>query len=268
MGKRAVYYAVRTGRLFRVYRGVYAVGRPPVHPIERAAAAVLACGPRAALSHGSAMTLWGYWRRWDEPVDVTVAGDRRAKGIRIHRCSTLLRRDVIVHQGIRVTSRARTLLDVAPQIKPKSLTRFINDSRRANHLTLTALADVAVRNRSHPGARALMKEAQNPHNPTRSEGEDSFPAWCERYGLPTPVMDTNLHGFEVDAYFAQEKLVVELDGWPFHRDRNKFESDRDQDATLLAHQIATVRITYDRLDNDADREAARLDSILEARRAA
>ena len=268
MGKRAIYYAVRTGRLFRVYRGVYAVGHPPIHPIERAAAAVLACGPRAALSHGSAMTLWGYWRRWDEPFEVMLAGDRRPRGIRTHRCSTLLGRDVVVHHGIRVTSRARTLLDMAPRIRPKSLTRFVNDARRARLLTLADLADVATRNPAHPGARALMKEAQNPHNPTRSEGEDSFPAWCERYGLPTPIMDTILHGFEVDAYFPQERLVVELDGWPFHRDRNKFESDRDQDATLLAQRIATVRITYDRLESDPDREAARLHAILEGRRAA
>src|SRR5438309_2012866 len=67
LGDDAISYRVKTDRLHRVHRGVYAVGRPPAQPIERAAAAVLACGPRAALSHGSAMTLWGFWKRWDEP---------------------------------------------------------------------------------------------------------------------------------------------------------------------------------------------------------
>ena len=48
----AISYRVRIGRLYRVFRGVYAAGRRAVTPHERASAAVLACGPGAALSHG------------------------------------------------------------------------------------------------------------------------------------------------------------------------------------------------------------------------
>src|SRR5947209_3660269 len=55
---RQIAYRVRAGLLYRVYPRVYAVGRPPKAPLERAAAAVLACGDAAALSHSSAMTLW------------------------------------------------------------------------------------------------------------------------------------------------------------------------------------------------------------------
>jgi len=264
----AIHRRIAAGILHRTFRGVYAVGRPPTQPLERAAAAVLACGPRAALSHGSAMTLWGFWKRWDEPFDVTVAGDRRPTGIRTHRCSTLLRRDVRVHQGIRVTSPARTLLDMASLIKPRSLTRIVNDARRARLLTLDALADVAARIPSHPGAPLLRLHAATTQNPTRSGGEDDFQSFCERYDFPTPLVNISLFGFEVDAYFPEERLIVELDGWPFHRDRNKFEGDPDQDATMLAHRIATVRITYDRLEGDPDREAARLHMILAGRRAA
>lgn len=71
----------------------------------------------------------------------------------------------------------------------------------------------------------------------------------------------------MDAYFPGEELIVELDGWPYHKDRATFESDRDRDATMLMHGIPTVRITYDRLEADPDREAARLHSILEQQRA-
>jgi hypothetical protein len=257
------------GHLFRSFPGVYSVGRPPVAPLEKAAAALLACGPRAALSHGSAMTLWGFWKRWDEPFEVTLAVDRRPTGIRTHRCSTLLQRDVTIRQGIRVTSAARTLLDMAPRIKPKSLTRAVNDGRRTKLVTLKALADVAKRNPGHPGAPLINIHAETTHNPTRSGGEDDFfETFCQRYGFPTPLVNIKLFGFEVDAYFPAEKLIVELDGWPYHRDRSKFESDRDQDATMLAHSIATIRITYARIEDDPDREAARLHVILENRRAA
>ncbi len=261
-------HRVQTGRLFRIHRGVYAVGRPPNKPIERAAAALLACGPRAALSHGSAMTLWGFWKHWDEPFEVTLTTHRRPTDVRIHRSSTLRRRDVTVHHGLSVTSPARTILDMAPRLKPRVLTRLINDARRGNLLSLEDLADVVTRNATHPGAPLLRPHLDNEQNPTRSDGEDDFPGFCQRHGLPTPLMNATVHGFEVDAYFPEEMLIVELDGWPYHRDRASFESDRDRDATMLMHGIPTVRITYDRLDEREEREASRLETILRQRRAA
>jgi hypothetical protein len=77
------------------------------------------------LSHGSAMTPWGLWKRWDRPFDVTVAGDRRLKDVHTHRVTNLLKRDVRVQSGIRTTSPARTLLDQATRLG-KSLTRAVN----------------------------------------------------------------------------------------------------------------------------------------------
>jgi len=266
MAGRSIGNWVQRGRLHRVHRGVYAVGHPPLRPIDRAAAAVLACGPRAALSHGSAMTLWGLWKRWDLPFEVTVTTERKPAGIRAHRCSTLLRRDVSIVEGILVTSMPRTLLDMAPRLRHRSLVRFINDGRRAKMMTLDALAEIAHRCPTHPGAPLLKAQADNPQNPTRSSGEDAFPSFCHRYGLPIPQINVSVHGYEVDAYFEAEKLVVELDGWPYHNDRHSFETDRERDATMLMYGIATIRITYDRLEIDPDREAARLHMILEDRR--
>jgi hypothetical protein len=257
---------VRLGRLHRVHRGVYSVGRPPTTPLEKAAAGVLACGERAALSHGSAMTLWGFWKRWDEPYEVSVAGDRRPKGIRTHRVAGLLHRDIRTEQGIRVTSPARTLLDMALRMRPKSLTRAINDGRRADILTLDELADVVRRFPLHPGAPLLRPHAASTQNPTRSGFEDDFLPFCVRFGLPQPQINIQLHGFEVDAYFEDAKLIVELDGWDFHNDRDAFEDDRERDATMLLHEIATIRITRRRLRTAPEREAARLHSILDARR--
>ena len=109
----AIAYRVKIGRLYRVFRGVYAVGRRPITPQEWASAAVLACGPGAVLSHSSAMALWGYWRHWDKPLEVTVVGDRRTPGIRVHRSATLRRRELTAHLGVRATTPARMLLDMS-----------------------------------------------------------------------------------------------------------------------------------------------------------
>ena len=109
-GSSQIGYRIKIGRLHPLFRGVDAVGHPPTNPLQWAAGAVLACGDRSMLSHGSGMTLWDLWKRWDRPFQITVAGDRRLSGVHIHRASALLKRDVRTHKGIRVTSPARTLL--------------------------------------------------------------------------------------------------------------------------------------------------------------
>jgi very-short-patch-repair endonuclease len=259
---------VRIGRLFRVHRAVYAVGRPPTTPLERASAAVLACGDRSALGFGSALTLHGFWKRWDQPFELVVAGDRRPPAIRTHRMTGLLRRDITVVHGIRVTSPALTLLHCAFRMRPKSVTRAVNDWRRADLITLADLADVAARFPLQPGAALLRPHVGTTQNPTRSDFEDDFLAFCARHRLPAPRVNIELHGHEVDAHFEAERLIVECDGWKFHNDRQAFEDDRERDATMLLHGLATIRITKQRFDRAPEREAARLHAILDERRAA
>jgi very-short-patch-repair endonuclease len=89
--------------------------------------------------------------------------------------------------------------------------------------------------------------------------------FCARYGLPTPQVNATVCGLEVDAYFADAKVIVELDSWEYHSDRAAFETDRERDAITSAAGHVTVRITHERLDTAPDAEAARLRQIIAAR---
>jgi hypothetical protein len=265
LSKNSIANRAKAGRLYRVHIGVYAVGRPPRTALEKASAAVLACGEGAALSHRSALALWGLTPNWPSRLEVTVPCDRRPKGIKVHR-ARLAEGEIRSHQGIKVTSLARTLLDCAPRLTDKALTRAVNDARRKHGLRLTQLADVADRHRNHPGSPRIRAFPTVRGGPTRSEWEDAFPAFCRRFGLPEPVMNTYVEGFEVDAVFVEEKLIVELDSWEFHSDRASFERDRDRDATTLAAGYGTVRITWERIHERPEAEAERLHQILRRRR--
>lgn len=262
LSRDQIAYRVKIGRLHLLFRGVYAVGRPPTDPIQWASAAVMACGERAMLSHRSAMRLWGLWKRWDRPFDVTVAGDRRLKDVRIHRVTNLRKRDVRTHKDIRVTSPARTLLDQAPSLRRKSLTRAVNNARLEHILGLDDLADVVRRFPLHPGAALLKPFVGIKGGATRSSWEDDFPGWCDRNGLPRPLLNTIVAGHEVDALFPNEKVIVELDSWDFHSSQQAFEDDRDQDADTAAAGYLTVRGTEERLKQNEQREAARLHQII------
>ncbi len=264
LGEEAIRYRVKLGRLLPVYAGVYAVGHKPTSYIDRAAAAVLACGDGAALSHCSAACLWGFLKPWSVPFHVTAPEAHRRQGIVVHRCRSLTRADIRSHQGLRVTSPARTVLDVAPALDERRRRRMVNDAQHT-YLQLSALADAIERFPHHPGAKLLGRYVDHPAGPSRSDWEDDFVAYCERYGLPRPVINARVHGYEVDAWFPEHRVVVELDSWRFHKTRDQFEHDRDKDAALLAHDIVTVRITWEHRHAHPAREAARLQAILDQR---
>lgn len=266
----AIFYRARAGRLHRRCRGVYAIGYPRLEPIALAAAAVLACGPGAALSHWSAAALWRLRRAWPDLPEVTVPRDRRIPGVTVHRSQTLAAQDVRTHFGIRTTSAARTVLDLAPRLTDAELTRMINDARIARWLYESELLELCWRRPNQPGSariRALMGDGHPHNNPTRSALEDAFPAFARAYDLPEYRVNAHVAGFEVDILFAAERVIVELDGWQFHRGYAQFTGDRGRDAVALEAGHVTVRLTAAMLAPGAQAATARrLHAILAERR--
>jgi very-short-patch-repair endonuclease len=269
MSHRTVARWVAAGQVIAVYRGVYAVGHRPRNPVDRAHAALLAGGKNSWLAGETALVLWGIWKRWQEPFEIVIKGDRRPAGLILHHSRTLARQDTTVVQGLRVTSAARTLLDTARRLSEKQLTRAVNDLRLRNLLTLNALADVIERNPTHGGVtllRPLLEIAQP--EPTRSELEDAFLKVVGEYRLPQPQTNVRISGHRVDAYFPEHRLIVELDGWGSHKTRTAFVEDRRRDAEILAETgMTTVRFVYEDTLHRGDATAARLRKIIDARSA-
>ena len=264
LSKGAINARLRTGALVYRYPGVYALAPARMDSQAVIAAAVLAGGPDAVASHASAAWLWGFLSRYEPPPEIALTkGDRRPRHILTHRCRSLRPRDITHQRGVPTTSRARTALDIAPRLTKKQLSRLVNDQLRENHLRIEALTDIITRNPLHPATKLLRPFAETTANPTRSDFEGEFLAFCAQYGLPTPQINVKVNGREVDAFFPEHNVIVECDGWDFHKDRAAFEDDRERDAENLKHGLATVRITRDRLTPTPDREAARLKQILD-----
>lgn len=267
LGAGAIDYRIRTGELIVEHAGVYAVKYRRREPIAKAAAAVLACGKGAALSNSSAAVLWDMFKRWPDPPEVTVPGDRRRPKIKTHR-RKLERRDIRTQRGIRCTSPARTALDIAPRLTDDQLARAIEQTRLAGWLSNAELLEIVDRLPHHRGAGRLRRVIEGLANaPTRSKFERLFLNCLRRYGLPTPQVNVRIMGKEVDFLFERERVIVELDGYETHGTRASFERDRERDAVLLAAGYVTIRITWERFKSDPQREAARLLQILEQQRA-
>jgi hypothetical protein len=259
LSRGSIDHRLRTGGLHRVHTGVYALAYRSQTPHARMMAAVLACGPGAALSHRSAAELWGFGPPWRGAVEVTVPAQRRPPGVIVHRSLTLASH-VATHHGIPVTTVARTLIDLAGALDDARLGRAINDAHIKRLVQLEELAELAARCRGRASARVSDLLGQNA--PTRSVLEDRFLAFVDRHGLPRPEVNERVAGHEVDALWREQRLIVELDGRTFHDGPAAFERDRERDAQLVAAGHRVLRITWRRLTDEPDREAARLRALL------
>src|SRR5689334_6770445 len=111
--------------------------------------AVLACGPRAVLSHRAGATLWGLGHF--PYVEVTARTCRARPGILVH-TSLLPDDEVTVESGIPVTTVVRTLLDLAGVVRPHVLERAISQAEIRGLGDSLSIADLAAR---YPGRRGL-----------------------------------------------------------------------------------------------------------------
>lgn len=264
-GKDAVSGAKAAGRLHHLHQGVYAVGHTDLSLHGRCLAAVLACGPRALLSHYSAAWLWGLTPTQPIPIHVTSPSPRKRQApIRLHRSSTLVDADHKLHKGIPVTSVARTLLDQAALVPPRSLRRLLKRSEERKLFDLAAVHDVLARNRGHRGAKRLHRAIglYEPPPFTRSEFEAAFFEAVLARGLPRPRVNYNLLGMEVDLFWPRQRFVVELDLYETHGTRDSFEDDRLRQEDLLLAGIGMTRVTGPRSEREPDAVLARIASLL------
>jgi very-short-patch-repair endonuclease len=253
LGREAIKYRARIGRLHRIHAGVYAVGHRKLTPHGHRMAAVLAYGPDAVLSHWSAAAQWGFGQsRWK--TDVTTPTSRRSrKTIRAH-AAKLHPEDRDTRDGIPVTSVARTIVDLAARSSEDQLTRLIEDADRRELLDLRKLERAMARRPRAAGTVRLRKvlSAYRGTADNRSKLERDFRRLIHRAGLPEPQFNVLVAGLTVDVYWPQWKLVVELDGEPYHNNPRQFETDRIRDATLQKHDLRVLRVTGERLDNEPD----------------
>jgi hypothetical protein len=225
-------------------------------------------GPgNAPLAGGSAMTLWGFWRRWDQPFEIAILnGDRRPANLIVHRPRNLANRDIRTHLGVRVTSPARTLLDLAARRNQRQFKRDVNRALHSNYLSQGAIADLVDRNPRHPAASRLSWFVTTEGGPTLSDWERELPAFCTNQDLPGPVMARRAAGHTPDASWPELRIVLELDSWQYHNTRLDFETDHDRDLDYQANDLLPVRITWELMIHLPDRTGARLREIVALRR--
>jgi very-short-patch-repair endonuclease len=265
LGQRGVRHRVKAGAMQRLHRGVFLLGAAPPSRMARARAAVMACGEGAVVSHRSAAEMFGLLPETDREVDVTVVGRNPGfhAGVRLHRPRSLARHHVTNVRGVPVTSVARTICDMAATEPPNEVESAFQEAQYRRILTPGAVAAVLKREPRRRGARVIRALIDNP-SLTRSERERALNRLLTQAQLPKPLTNVRLHGYLVDVYWPEHRLVLEFDGWQAHGHRGAFEGDRKRDQVMLANGVRAMRVTDRHLVHEPVALVARIAQALRA----
>jgi very-short-patch-repair endonuclease len=209
-------------------------------------AAVLALGDNAVLSHATAAAAWDLRPRGSGAVHVTVpstAGRKRRAGIRLHRSRTLPPGETTTVRAIPVTTPARTIVDLARTLKGRPLEHVLDIAEQRRLIDFAEL-----HNRPIPTSlQAVLSRYAAGSTVTRSEMEERFIALCDDHGIERPKVNTSIEGQEVDFAWRNAKLIVEVDGYAYHRSPSAFETDRERDVILALAGWQVLRFTWSQL---------------------
>jgi len=253
LGPEAVAWRLGSGRLHAIQRGVYAVGRPSLSRYGRWTAAVLSCGPHAALSHRSAAALY-------EIVDMPVPSEvtvplrvfRVRPGVRVYR-RALAADEFATVEGVRVTTVARTLIDLAQIVTAKRLVAAINAADKHDLVDPEALRSTLERYAGRRGVRLLRQVLdRETFALTDSQLEREFLPIARSVGLGQPRTGEHLNGFKVDFFWPELGLVVETDGLRYHRTPAAQARDRLRDQAHAAAGLTTLRFTHAQVRHERD----------------
>jgi hypothetical protein len=267
--RKAVQREVASGHLHPLHRGVYAVGHRLVSVHGRCLAAVLACGPKALLSHSSAAWLSGISRYGPAPLHVTSPVPRKPRPpIRLHHSRILAEEDWSLEKGIPVTALPRTLLDCAAECRLSHLQRMLERSEELEQFDLGPIEELLARSGRHAGRgrlrRAIALYAPVPF--TRSGFERRFLEAVLAAGLPRPASNFVEAGFELDVYWPEHRFAVELDSYATHGTNAAFERDHLRDEDLMLAGIELSRVTDVRFHREPEDVLKRVARLLAQRR--
>jgi hypothetical protein len=256
---------VRRGTLHLEYRGVYSVGHRRVVAHARLLGALLSCGDSSFLSHRTAAAVWGLRAVNTRRIEVTVPGRRLGPraGIVIHQSAQPDPMDLAKHNGLRVSSVPRMLVEQSNTERQAELERLITEAVRKHVLDFTALEQTLARHERRPGL-ANLKQALRDYRPRadRKSGlERAFDELIAGTDIPPPERNVYINGWEIDCYWPDFGLAVELDGRNYHSSLQDMERDRRKDADLLRLQIGSLRITDLRFELEPERIRAEVHEL-------
>jgi hypothetical protein len=265
-----VKHLVAEGFLQRVHVGVFRVRGAPVTYSQGLVAACLAIGPEATASHRAAATVHGMLGYREPPVEVTTNRLRspEVNGVVVHRLADLHERWVQVVDGIRVTTPARTLVDLGAVTSLKTVEAALDRAAGRRLVTYRDVRDamraVARQGRRGVGTiRALLDERIGRLLPA-GVLEARMTSLLRNAGLPEPIPEHTVaddHGgfiAVVDFAYVDRKLAIEVDGYEFHSTPKAVDHGNARDRLLITAGWRPLHFSWNEVERHPERVATEI----------
>jgi very-short-patch-repair endonuclease len=245
--------------------GVYFANDRPFTDAARVRAAVWGYGDAAAAS-GLAAAWWhGLTRFAPHFVEVTIPRDshgRCREGCRVRR-RDLDPRDIATLRAVRVTTLSLTAIEAAAR---RGGGPAIMDGALQGSGTLPEMWSAQMRNKGRygsPAARRLLRAASRG---AESEAERRLIKLFDEHHITGWQANFPVGPYRVDfAFTSDARVAVEVDGWAFHTDPDKFARDRRRQNYLVLHGWQVLRFTWLDLTEYPERVIATVIGAISAR---
>ena len=248
VGDEAIKHRLENGRWVAVHQAVDAVA--PVFNDDRGRwMAATLTDEGSVLSYASAGAAQGWW---DRPRDIEIVtrpgsgGPVRHDGVLVFRSETL-GPDTTMHLGIPITCVVRTLLDLAAHVDGRLLARCVREAIRLGTTSTPEIVDALLgRHRGRRGSRKLMLAARRysglPVHRARSGAEIRALEILREAQREMPKLNRRVTGEEADLTWPKHRLIIEIDGGPFHQDVGE---DARKQAVWEAAGFTVLRLPSD-----------------------
>ncbi|MCC6336723.1 MAG: type IV toxin-antitoxin system AbiEi family antitoxin domain-containing protein [Myxococcales bacterium] len=257
---RQIERRVESGQLVRVLPRVYRVEGAPQTWRQQLKAASLWAERDFAVSHRSAAALWGFARFPEGALELSLVRSARLHApVILHRVDPLSHRELVSIDGFRVTSAARTLLDLGASEPEPDVQACFDEALRRRWVTLERMeAALGGAPRRHGTAflRRLVHEYLGGDGPTESELEARVMELLDTAGLPRAerqrVVRVGGRLRRLDFLVPGTPIVIEADGYAVHASLGSFEKDRARNNALTAHGFRVLHWTWSALHERPD----------------
>jgi very-short-patch-repair endonuclease len=248
LADRAITRLTEAGALERARPGVFVVRGAPITYVTRLWIAVLGC--RGVLGFATAAHLHGFDTRPDLIHVIRSDLDHLARppGVRLHRVA--LPDDAVAElAGLPITTPVWSLLDHLGRLPAPNACRLADRALQRGWLTTV---DIERRVREFAG-----RQGNKTLRRILTQCADGAAAESERL-LHKLLRDAGIAGWRanhrvqlgdgvfavVDVAFIARKVAVEVDGWAFHSDVERFQRDRERQNRLVALGWTVLRFTW------------------------
>lgn len=269
---RQVRTRVANGYLHFAHRGVCLVGHAHMDRDTQLQAALMAAGRTSFLSHRTAAAILGFRPHNLKAIELTVpgSGGLRRPGLTIHRTRCPPHRDELrTTNDLTHSSFARVLIELAPREAEEELVRLIEEGVRRRLFILDKVEAALARHARAPGLAELRCALR--HYVDRSDRSSALERTFDRElanrpQLPQPERNVRIRAggidWEIDCLWREQRVILELDGRPWHVLERDIEKDKLKDMKLGAAGYLPVRVTGSRFQRDAGGVFADLESLL------